>query len=218
MKLRLGDVTFDAEARRVVRGRDEVRLSPKAFDLLRILIEARPRALAKNDLHGRLWPDTFVTDANLASLVAEIRDALGDNARAPRFIRTAQRFGYAFCGDAEPHEPAPPPVGDAPFCWLVRDGRRIPLRAGENILGREEDDGVQIDSPTVSRRHARISVSPDGAVLEDLGSKNGTQLRGEPVSGAVALADRDEIRVGSVVIRFRMSSASRTATWSGSKS
>ena len=90
----------------------------------------------------------------------------------------------------------------------------MPLVPGENILGREADGGgIRIDSPTVSRRHARISISASCASLEDLDSKNGTYLRGEPVTTAVALNDGDEIRIGAVVLRFRMASASRTATW-----
>lgn len=213
VKLRVGDVTFDPDARQLLRGATEIHLSPKAFDLLKALIDARPRVMTKNELHKRLWPDTFVSDTNLASLIAEIREALGDNARQPRFIRTAQRVGYAFCAGAdEKIEPAT--TAGSSLCWLIKDGRRVPLQAGENILGREDDGGIRIDSPTVSRRHARIMVSASGASLEDMGSKNGTFLRREPVTAAVPLADGDEIRVGSIVLRFRMASGSRTATWS----
>jgi DNA-binding winged helix-turn-helix (wHTH) protein len=212
MKLRLGEMTLDLDARQLMRGADEIHLSPKAFELLKILVENRPRALAKNELHERLWPATFVSEVNLAALVAEIRDALGDDARKPVFVRTAHRFGYAFSGsavEAPRIEPA-----RATFCWLVKDGRRLPLRQGENILGREPDDGIDLESPTVSRQHARIVVSAAGATIEDLGSKNGTLLRGQRVTTAVALANGDEIRAGSVVMRFRMSSPrGLTATW-----
>ena len=226
MRLRLGDVTFDSDARQLLRGGEEVHLSPKAFELLKTLIDHRPRALSKNELHEHLWPATFVSEANLASLIAEVREALEDTARKPRFIRTAHRFGYAFSGEAVEERltvsesdrqaglgtPASQAEG---FCWLIKDGKRLPLGPGENILGRESDEGrVRIDSPTVSRRHARIWISPDNASLEDLDSKNGTYLSGQPVSTAVALKDGDEIRVGSVVLRFRRASASRTTTWS----
>jgi DNA-binding winged helix-turn-helix (wHTH) protein len=211
-KLRLGELTFDPDSRQLLRGATEIHLSPKAFDLLKALIDARPRVLTKNELHQRLWPDTFVSDTNLASLIAEIREALGDNARQPRYIRTAQRVGYAFCGAGD--EAVEPSAPAASLCWLIKDGRRVPLQAGENILGREDDGGIRIDSPTVSRRHARILVSASGASLEDMGSKNGTFLRRAPVTAAVPLADGDEIRVGSIVLRFRMASGSRTATWS----
>ena len=145
-------------------------------------------------------------------MIAEIREALGDDARKPRFIRTAHRFGYAFCGAT-----SDAPRGDAAettFCWLLKGGRRLPLRPGENILGREPEDGINLDSATVSRRHARISISGSDAVIEDLGSKNGTFVRGEPVSTAVQLNDGDEIRTGSVVFRFRMQlPKGTTATW-----
>lgn len=215
MKLRLGDVIFDADTRQLLRGGGEVRVSPKAFELLRILIAQRPRAFSKTELHESLWPATFVSDANLASLVAELREALGDNAREPRFIRTAHRFGYSFCGEAVAEPLSSATADGASFCWLVSAGRRFPLRQGENVLGRDED-GISIDSPTVSRRHARLTVLGAEASIEDLGSKNGTFVRGEPVSSATPLVDGDEIRTGSIVFRFRMTTPKgRTATWSG---
>ncbi len=107
VRCRLGDTVFDDEARRLVRHGDDVHLSPKAFELLKFLIEQRPRAVSKSELHEHLWPSTFVSDVNLASLVAEVRSALGDSARNSRFVRTAQRFGYAFCGEVTAAETAP---------------------------------------------------------------------------------------------------------------
>jgi DNA-binding winged helix-turn-helix (wHTH) protein len=209
-------MTFDADTRQLLRGSAEVHLSPKAFELLKVLVENRPRALSKHELHEHLWPATFVSEANLASLIAEVREALQDPARHSRFIRTANRFGYAFCGEETPAETAPT-TELASFCWLLRNGRRMPLRPGENILGRE-DDGVWIDSATVSRRHARIVISGGEAVLEDLGSKNGTFLGGERVLGPVRLKDGDEVRTGSAVFRFRMiGPKGATVTWSGSE-
>jgi DNA-binding winged helix-turn-helix (wHTH) protein len=215
VKLRLGELTFDPDARQLLNGEKELHLSPKAIDLLRILIAHRPRALSKQELHEHLWPATFVSEANLASLIAEVREALSDTARQPRFIRTAHRFGYAFSGEAVEVSDSPPSVQPTSFCWLLKDGKRLPLQPGENILGRDEAD-IQIDSPTVSRRHARIRISGTEAVLEDLGSKNGTFVNGERVSIVVTLKDADEVQVGSVVCRFRMTSPKGvTATWSG---
>jgi hypothetical protein len=180
-----------------------------------MLIAHRPRALSKQELHEHLWPATFVSEANLASLIAEVREALGDTARTPRFVRTAHRFGYAFSGEVlEGPDPAASTQATN-FCWLVQDRKRLPLQPGENILGRDEAD-IQIDSPTVSRRHARIRIAGTEAVLEDLGSKNGTFANGERVSTVVRLKDGDEVQVGSVVSRFRMTSPKgATATWSG---
>lgn len=98
MRLLFGDCAFDSEARTLVRGTESVRLSGKAFQLLELLLAARPNPVEKTELFARLWPDTFVSEANLASLVKEIRAAIGDDARAPRFVRTVHRFGYAFSG------------------------------------------------------------------------------------------------------------------------
>lgn len=211
MRIRFSEFTLDTDARQVLGDKGELHLSPKAYELLRILIENRPRALSKAQLHERLWPATFVSEVNLATLIAEVRAALGDDARNPRFVRTAQRFGYAFCGEAR--EAPQTGVAETAFCWLIKDGRRLPLRPGENILGREPDE-INLDSPTVSRRHARIVISESGATLEDLDSKNGTFVQGRRVSSPVRLANGDEIRAGSVVLRFRMSSPKGlSSTW-----
>src|SRR6476660_8789947 len=98
MNVRFGEFRLDSETRELFRDDAEVHLSPKAFELLLRLLEARPKALSKAELMERLWPGTFVTDANLSVLVAEIRHALSDQPGQSRFLRTVHRFGYAFCG------------------------------------------------------------------------------------------------------------------------
>ncbi|HYO78522.1 MAG TPA: winged helix-turn-helix domain-containing protein [Thermoanaerobaculia bacterium] len=98
MRLLFGDCTFDSESRTLTRDGESVRMTGKAFQLLELLLAARPKPIEKSELFSRLWPDTFVSEANLASLVKEIRSAIGDDARAPRFVRTVHRFGYAFSG------------------------------------------------------------------------------------------------------------------------
>jgi len=70
MRLRLGSLTLDTATRQLLRGTSEVHLSPKAFDLLTLLVETRPRAVAKAELQNELWPDVFVSETNLAGLVA----------------------------------------------------------------------------------------------------------------------------------------------------
>jgi DNA-binding winged helix-turn-helix (wHTH) protein len=215
MKLQLGELILDLDARQLRHGQAEIHLSPKAFELLSALIEHRPRALSKQELHDRLWPSTFVSETNLPTLVTEVRQALGDTARTPTFVRTSHRYGYAFCGEAIEMVEAGPAGESASFCWLIKDGRRLPLRTGENILGRDLDGGIPIESPTVSRRHARIFVSETEATLEDLASKNGTYVGETPVSQAVHLKNGDEIRTGSVTFHFRMTvRGGSTATWS----
>ena len=100
MTLRFGSFVFNLDTRQLTREGRDIHLSPKAFDLLGTLVMDRPKVLSKEVLQQRLWPETFVAEANLSNLVAEIREALGDRARSPVFVRTAHGFGYAFCGEA----------------------------------------------------------------------------------------------------------------------
>lgn len=72
------------------------------------------------------------------------------------------------------------------------------LAAGVNTIGRDPASTVCINDASVSRHHARITVDDDNAMLEDLGSKNGTQIMGETIKSASALRDGDEIEFGHV--------------------
>jgi pSer/pThr/pTyr-binding forkhead associated (FHA) protein len=142
-----------------------------------------------------------VLDTNLASLIAEIRQAIGDSADSPRYVRTVHRFGYWFIAGVQGPVAEP---GRAVRYWLMFDGRQTALTEGENILGRTPDAEIWIDVAGVSRRHARIRVDGQHATVEDLDSKNGTFLNGRPVREPAALADGDQIRLGAVVITFRI--------------
>src|SRR5512143_1194121 len=86
MTFRFGEWALDRGRRELLRGQEPVPLTPKAFALLALLLENRPRVVTKPEIHDRLWPSTFVSEVNLARLVFEIRDALSDDARKPRWI------------------------------------------------------------------------------------------------------------------------------------
>jgi DNA-binding winged helix-turn-helix (wHTH) protein len=195
--------TLDTDRRLLLRGGEPVALSPKAFELLKILAEHHERAFSKAELHQLLWPDSFVSDGSLTILVAEIRQALGDEADRPRFIRTVRRFGYEFC--------APVVRGDAPKkaallgqAWVIWGDRSIAVSEGETILGRALDATIRFDVPGVSRRHARLSVDGAKIAVEDLGSQNGTFVRGARITTRAALADGDELRLGPVSMLIRL--------------
>jgi DNA-binding winged helix-turn-helix (wHTH) protein len=203
VRIRFGPFTLDDRTRQLLKGERTVALSPKAFELLLSLAARHPEVLSKGELHERLWPKTFVSEANLSNLVAEVRSALGDRPRAPRFIRTAYGFGYAFCGetitlDRELARSA------RPACWLEWGRRRFPLFSGSYVVGRDADADICLSSTTVSRRHARLVVSDEQMTLEDFGSKNGTYRGNERVDGAVPLTDGDSIRIGSVLVTFHV--------------
>jgi DNA-binding winged helix-turn-helix (wHTH) protein len=203
MRVRCGECVFDSGARQVFRTGKPIHVSPKAFQLLEILIDRRPNAVSKEELHQLLWPNTFVSDANLPNLVAELRGHLGDDARVPRIIRTVQRFGYAFSGEAAIEAAVEEPASRDVVFKIVWADREFALKEGENILGRERDAAVWIDVYSISRRHARIVVSGDRALLEDLGSKNGTLLEGQTVTEPRSLSDGDRLRIGSVEMTVR---------------
>lgn len=207
MQARFATFTFDATTRELRCGDQLIHLSPKAFDLLGVLLRQRPKAISKTDLHRELWPDSFVTDGSLAVLVAEVRRAIGDSASRPQFVRTVNRFGYAFAAAAANSVADGPATGRAGgACSLTWGGERARLKPGENVLGRDLDADVFIDAVGVSRRHAVIVVDDDGAMLRDLSSKNGTFVNGTRVTTAVPLLDDTEVRLGAVCLRFRRSS------------
>ena len=210
MKISFGGLTLDTETRQLLKRSAEVHLSPKAFHLLALIVGGRPRAFSKAELLEQLWPGTYVSESNLAGIVAEIRRALRDDARTPRFLRTVQRFGYAFVGEATDVQTASSRVSADTGYWLVWGKEQIALAEGDNILGRGPDAGMCFDSVTVSRRHARIRITGRKALLEDLGSKNGTCLGGDRVTASRTLADGDEISLGSFVVTFRVSSSGRS--------
>ena len=199
MRLSFGDFVIDVDERRLLLRGQEVRLTPKAFDLLTLLIENRPKALAKQEIFDRLWPRTFVTENNLATLIADLRSALGDHASEPRFIRTVYAYGYSFVGQAvEPR--AESATGKLPRWILVSEGREIPLREGENVLGRTGPGVIALESSTISRHHARLTITNGEAVIDDLGSKNGTWVGPVEVSGPTPLRSGNAIRLGSLVV------------------
>lgn len=175
-------------------------MTPKAYDLLALLIGESPRVVTKTELHERLWPGTFVSDAALVSLVKELRRALEDRDRRRPIIRTVHRVGYAFCCHTEIAPPNAPRISH----WLVVQGRRVVLQPGETVIGRDPLSTVCLDSAGVSRRHARIVVEDARVLLEDLGSKNGTMLGDARVSQAV-LQDGDRILLGPILLVYRAS-------------
>ena len=197
------EVTLDGAARH---------LSPKAFELLRLLVEERPRVVPKTELMQRLWPDSFVEEANLPVLIAEARAAIGD-AGVRQIIKTHHRVGYGFAADVlEARTSRARPATGALLLMLLPDGRRIILGTGINVVGRDRDADVRIDDASVSRRHARIVVEGDTVNVEDLDSKNGTRVGGVPVSQPTNLAAGDVVTFGAIDARFEVQPFDDTAT------
>jgi DNA-binding winged helix-turn-helix (wHTH) protein len=211
VRTHFGPFTVDPATRQLLEGGRAIHLSPKAFDVLQVLLEARPTVVAKTDLHDRIWPGTYVVDANLSVLIGEIRRALGDSAQTPRYIRTVHKVGYAFCGDATADAPAPGHAsagGGAPpgsRYWLAWNDRTLVLSPGENLIGRNPECSIWVDAAGVSRRHARLRLDAEhgAATIEDLGSTNGTFVNEARIESPSPLRDGDLVHLGSVPLTFR---------------
>jgi DNA-binding winged helix-turn-helix (wHTH) protein len=198
---RFGHFALDPSRRELIREGDPVHLTPKAFDLLSLLVREAPRVVRKDELHRCVWPGTFVSDATVVGVIKEIRQALGDRDPHAPIIRTVHRVGYAFCLGVETGDTRTRDI----FHWLVVSGRRIVLQEGENLVGRDPAARVWLDFASVSRAHASLLVSRQGVSVEDRGSKNGTQLDGRPVTGVATLRDGDRLLFGSIEAIYRTS-------------
>jgi DNA-binding winged helix-turn-helix (wHTH) protein len=199
------ELTFDCRSRLLTRNGVELRLSPKAQHLLRLLVLARPQALSREELYDALWPSTFVCETNLAGVVKELRRALGDDARTPRYIRTVHGFGYAFHTEVA----VPPPIVAATlFC----EGIEHLLHEGENLIGRAHGGRVVLSHNSVSRRHAVIRLHDGEISIKDLHSTNGTFIDGQRIGSApVSVTSSAHIELGAVAASIRCRKALSTA-------
>src|SRR6266550_326923 len=101
MRVRFGAFVLDTDRKDLSRGDASVHLTPRAFRLLSLLVAERPRAVSKRELLDHIWSGNIVEEANLKTLVLEIRKAIEERGGRPDVIRTVYGFGYAFEGDAE---------------------------------------------------------------------------------------------------------------------
>ena len=197
MILRIGACEIDCDRRQVLRDGAEQRLSRKAFDLLLVLLDQRPKVVTKGLLIKRVWPDAFVADANLAILIGDVRAALGDDAKEPRIIKTHHRVGYSFAADvaevsASDHD------REQPAFILTAAKRRILLFEGSATLGRDGSCDIVIDHPSVSRVHAVLSVTDGQLTVEDRDSKNGTWVEGRKLAEASAVHPGQKVTFGTL--------------------
>ena len=201
----LGDWLVQPSLNLISRGDTRVQLEPRAIDVLTYLAGRAGRVVSKAELIDAVWQKRFVSEATLTHTIAVLRDALGDDVRVPRYIATVHKRGYRIVAPVERvaiavHEA--PPGGCA--CWLTVGDRDVPLPEGETVIGRDPGAGVRIDAIGVSRRHARVTVRFGRAVLEDLGSKNGTFVGRERITGLRELKGGEQIAIGPAVLVFRV--------------
>lgn len=139
--IRFGPYRLDP-AQGLKRGQREVRLTPRSLAVLALLASQPGRVVSKDELFTTVWQDTAVTDAALATCIQEIRRALGDQSRDPRFIETIHRRGYRFVARTIDDSAAGPT--EAPS-----------LPASATLVGREREVGLLIDAFERARRRER---------------------------------------------------------------
>jgi DNA-binding winged helix-turn-helix (wHTH) protein len=200
MNVQFAEFVFDEDRRLLLRGSEPVHLEPKAFELLALLLWRRPNAVSKAEIHRAIWRGAYVSESSLPGLVLDVRTALGDDPKEPRFIRTVFRYGYAFCGPAVDDGVTRP--DHTPRWTALWAGREIPLPYGDHLIGRGEDCLIRSHSRKVSRHHARVRVAPERVFVEDLGSRNGTWVHGRRIDGTMEIAAEDTVRVGPELIQF----------------
>jgi DNA-binding winged helix-turn-helix (wHTH) protein len=201
---RIGELILDVDAHLLTRAGELLVLPPKTFELLHELVRRAPGVVRRQELMDTVWPQEIVNEEALTQRVMLLRRALGDDPQDPKYIASVPRWGYRFVAEVRPERASTAVASEPGSRFVVTHGDRlIPLPDGETVIGREPEAGVSIDSLHISRRHARIVVSSGCAVLEDLGSKNGTYLNGQRITAPVELTEGDEIGVGHDLLVFR---------------
>lgn len=105
----LGEVCVDVESRRVHAPHGECTLEPRVFDLLLTLVERAGVTASRDHLIETVWGEVEGSDEALSQAVTKLRRALGDDARAPRFIETVPKLGYRWIFQESPSRPVPTP-------------------------------------------------------------------------------------------------------------
>jgi adenylate cyclase len=195
-----GDYRFDVETGRLWSGTREVRLTPKASAVLRMLVSRAGEPVTKEDLFASVWTDTVVTDDALTSCIQELRRALADDAKQPRFIETRHRRGYRFVArlaeataDAFPESPAPTPaissIAVLPFADMSpgRDQDYLCEGLAEELINAL----THIDGLRVVSRTASFQFRGPGADIREIGRQ---LCVGTLLEGSVRKAD-DRLRV-----------------------
>ena len=215
--MRFGPFELDLETAELRRSGLKLRLQEQSFRVLAALVRRPGELVSRDELRLALWPDRVFVDQEhgLNIAVAKLRRVLGDPAESPRYVETLERRGYRFAAPVEPvtspaarlssSEKSPPRL-----VRIVWGRRSIALSEGVHLVGRDPSSEIWVDSPQVSRRHASITVDESSVTVEDLGSRNGTLVGGEPIAAPRVVGDGDVVTVGPARLVVRTDSPSGT--------
>jgi DNA-binding winged helix-turn-helix (wHTH) protein len=218
-RVRFAEFELDLAAYTLRSRGERVRLEKLPMEVLILLVRASGALVERGEIRAALWDsEVFIEhDAAINTAVRKIRQALGDDAEKPRFVETVVGKGYRFVAPVESpgfHGPrnAIAPVRSAegrafPRYSVTRGADEFILETGINVIGRDPSLAVCIEHPSVSRRHASISIDREEAVLEDLKSRNGTFLDGRRIVAPATLHQGAIIGLGAITLTFRVLSA-----------
>src|ERR1044072_688461 len=119
-------------------------LRPKSFQVLIYLLDNRQRVVTKEELIQSIWNDVAVTDDALVQCLIEIRKALGDNSRYPRFVKTLPKIGYRFIGEVEEFIPTEATLQTEEITTLQIE---IETTVSETTAGEPENPHIITSSP-----------------------------------------------------------------------
>ena len=197
--LTFADYSIDTERRLLFHQGETIPLSPRALDLLEMVLVNHPAPVARNDMRHQLWPDTPVLDSSISMLLEELRSALNNARSGLQLVTTGE---YVRMDQARREWRNDTASGGAHLMW---GSIEIPLESASSVLGRDGEADIVIDAPTVSRQHARIYRSGEQTFVEDLDSKNGTFVGGVRLDGQpVAINDGDVVRLGDVELKYSL--------------
>src|SRR6476646_2737104 len=118
-----GPFRLDTSNHCLWRGDERMVLTPKAFDLLRYLVERPDRLVTQDEILEGLWPETYVNPEGVRKYILEIRNVLGDRPQQPWYIETLTKRGYQFSAKVTEEQTIPPPAASS--------------ESLENIVGRD---------------------------------------------------------------------------------
>ncbi len=197
---RFGEFELNVAAYVLLRAGERVKLERIPMEVLILMVGRSGSLVGRSEIETALWgSQVFVErDSAINTAVRKIRQALGDDAEQPRFVETVVGKGYRLIAPVEDLSAESRPLFPT-FC-LMRGKRQFMLAAGENLLGRDTTARVCIDHASVSRRHARITLQSDRAILEDLESRNGTFLNGRRIDTPVEIGHGAIIGLGPITL------------------
>lgn len=228
-RYRFSEFVLSPRRRMLVRNGRELPLIPRYFDLLVFLVERRGEAVHRRDIFDRVWRDVVVSESALSQAIRTIRRVLGDDSRAPRFVRTVSRHGYRFVctdvveeedeGEWEAEDAAPPDRGtpqeaatDA-FERLLQRVTCVATNASEEEEQREAAELLHALGTSEALR--RLGTRPRHAFARallrdtrwDAAEAGPVPIVGEPSAIAVARE--------LVSLRLRRAAAIASARWAG---